>query len=656
MVFRPIALREGESTYMPENNVKDMSRRFINFITFIDLPIKKKFRLFSVGVLFWFVMLFVVTLAALLTVDKKTDTIVRDLIPQDRLAQKIARNIQSLNLDALELSRTSDIRSALHRIETSKARMEDISAFLSALQAGGRVNDYSRENGKLIETFTTSPVRGDLAGEKYVSEMTVLQGVLVKKFQAFTDQKMKNLPDTQQDNNRDNVKLKEYQQTLAEALALSNDYSANASHLYTENAGTINSTVTYTTTIVVVVLLIALVLLGIFTIWISRSIANPVKSIIEQIHALGTGDVDLSKKIAIHSKDEIGILSAEFNGLMESIHGMTTFKKVIEEDDTLADVYSRLGNVLREQVGIDEFLIYEIPTNQNKMTPVFPLVLSDNESFCSPDILDSSELCKAKKTGHAISSMVYPHICKQFQVEQGKEHYCIPMIIGGGTGGVVQLVFDRADPRYRDQHTIDQKVFKARQYVKESLSVIEAKRLMDTLRDSALKDSLTGLYNRRFLQECTENMVAGVMRRGKNIGLIMCDLDFFKQVNDVYGHNAGDAVLKETSGLIRSSVRTSDLVIRFGGEEFLVVLLDTNKDETMKVAEKIRESVQNAKFKVQDGVLKKTISLGVSEFPIDTQLFWQAIKYADVALYKAKETGRNKVIRFSEEMWTGEQF
>ncbi|MBT0652331.1 diguanylate cyclase [Geomobilimonas luticola] len=641
---------------MPENDIKDMSRRFINFITFIDLPIKKKFRLFSVGVLFWFVMLFVVTMAALLTVDRKTDNIVRNLIPQDRLAQKIARNIQSLNLDALELARTSDLKNALRRIETSKARIEDINAFLSALEAGGKVNDYSRESGKLLETFTTSSVKGDLAGEKYLREMAAVQGVLVKKLQAFVDLKMGNLHDNIQDNGRLDAKLREYQQSLTEALTLSNDYSTSTSLLYAQNAEKINSTVTYTSSTIAVVLVIALLLLGVFTIWISRSIANPVNSIIEQIHALGTGDVDLSKKIAIHSKDEIGILSTEFNGLMESIHGMTTFKKVIEEDDTLEDVYSRLGRVLREQVGIDEFLIYEISLNQNKMNPVYPLLLSDSESFCSPDILDSSELCKAKKTGHAISSLVYPHICKQFQIVEGKEHYCIPMIVGGGTGGVVQLVFDKSDPRYRDQHAIDRKVFKARQYVKESLSVIEAKRLMNTLRDSALKDSLTGLYNRRFLQECTENMVAGVMRRGKNIGLIMCDLDYFKQVNDVYGHNAGDAVLKETSALIRSSVRSSDLVIRFGGEEFLVVLLDTNKDETMKVAEKIRENIQNAKFKVQDGVLKKTISLGVSEFPIDTQLFWQAIKYADVALYKAKETGRNKAIRFTEEMWTGEQF
>src|SRR5512138_1600845 len=194
---------------MPENNIKDISNRFINFITFVDLPIKKKFRLFSVGVLFWFVMLFAVTMAALITVDQKTDNIVRNLIPQDRLAQKIARNIQSLNLDALELSRTSDLRSALRRVETSKARIEDINVFLSALEAGGKVNDYSRENGKLLETFSTSSVKGDLAGEKYIREMTALQGVLVKKFQTFVDLKIGNLHDNLQDNGRLDAKLKE---------------------------------------------------------------------------------------------------------------------------------------------------------------------------------------------------------------------------------------------------------------------------------------------------------------------------------------------------------------------------------------------------------------------------------------------------------------
>jgi diguanylate cyclase (GGDEF)-like protein len=199
-------------------------------------------------------------------------------------------------------------------------------------------------------------------------------------------------------------------------------------------------------------------------------------------------------------------------------------------------------------------------------------------------------------------------------------------------------------------------MFKAEQYIKESLSVIEAKRLTNTLRESSLKDAMTGLYNRRFLQEYTETLVAGVVRRKKNLGLIMCDLDFFKQVNDEYGHNVGDSVLKETSKTIEKCVRASDLVIRFGGEEFLVLMLDINEGDTFKVSEKIRETVGNTKIKVSEGTIKKTISLGISEFPTDTESFWQAIKFADVALYKAKESGRNKTVRFNKEMWTEEEF
>jgi diguanylate cyclase (GGDEF)-like protein len=227
------------------------------------------------------------------------------------------------------------------------------------------------------------------------------------------------------------------------------------------------------------------------------------------------------------------------------------------------------------------------------------------------------------------------------------------MIIGGSTGGVVQFLFERGGEQTSDR---TRKLFKAQQFINESLPVLEAKRLMNKLRESALKDSLTGLYNRRFLQEYMDTLVSGVMRRGRKLGLIMCDLDYFKQVNDVYGHSVGDAVLKETAALLTGNARASDLVIRFGGEEFLVVLLDVNEGDALKVAEKIRHAVEQAKIKVPDGVLKKTISMGISEFPVDTPGFWQAIKYADVALYRAKEEGRNRCVRFTPEMWKEEQF
>ncbi len=132
----------------------------------------------------------------------------------------------------------------------------------------------------------------------------------------------------------------------------------------------------------------------------------------------------------------------------------------------------------------------------------------------------------------------------------------------------------------------------------------------------------------------------------------MCDMDFFKQVNDEYGHDIGDSVLKDTSRVLRESVREADVVIRFGGEEFLILLIDTEPGYGIQVAEKIRENIEKTAFKSsKGGILKKTISMGISEFPKDTDGFWQAIKYADVALYNAKDTGRNRCVRFEPEMW-----
>jgi diguanylate cyclase (GGDEF)-like protein len=133
----------------------------------------------------------------------------------------------------------------------------------------------------------------------------------------------------------------------------------------------------------------------------------------------------------------------------------------------------------------------------------------------------------------------------------------------------------------------------------------------------------------------------------------MLDLDFFKVVNDSHGHDAGDAVLKALAKTLRQTVRASDFVIRYGGEEFLILLQDTAADAAMQVAENIRIAVEALKVPVAGGiVLQKTISIGVADFPDDSAAFWQALKFADVSLYHAKQTGRNRVVRFTAELWT----
>jgi diguanylate cyclase (GGDEF)-like protein len=175
--------------------------------------------------------------------------------------------------------------------------------------------------------------------------------------------------------------------------------------------------------------------------------------------------------------------------------------------------------------------------------------------------------------------------------------------------------------------------------------------LQTRLAEASLRDPVTGLHSRRYLLEFADKFVAGALRRRTNIAVVMCDLDHFKEVNDTYGHDAGDGVLKQAAALISRAVRASDVVIRFGGEEFLVLLPDVSNGAALCVADKVREKIHAARLELPDGgVVALTISAGVSEFPADGDDLSRCIKYADVALYQAKALGRNRTVRFTSDL------
>lgn len=640
---------------MPFKPSRNIFIRLLRFLTFVDLPIRKKFLLFALGTLFWFTAICLVVYVALFNIHSKYGQIVEDTIPHDRLMQKVTRDLQVLSADATNIQMAESLKMVETRAEIARLRIKDIKGYLSALALGGEINDYSRDTGKLLETFRTTPVGDNPENIKSLRGLGTEIDDLSKLFNNYVGLQISSF---KTDTNRSEMiqsALDEFNQSLSVSILLTHDFAARTAGLYQSYTSDINEIIKVTAIAVAVVFFISTLLLLVFSRWIALAISRPVQAIIKQIHSLASGDVDLSKRIPITTCDEIGELSDEFNQVMETVHGMTTFKKVIEEDDSLEDIYSRLGEVFTK-LGIENYMIYEISHNKKEMKAVYPIVLSNKDLFCNPDILTNCALCKAFKTGHQISSISYPRMCKQFLPDTGKEHICIPLIIGGSAGGVVQFLFDRPAEGDINTDAVMTKLFKADTYITQSLSVIEAKRLMATLKESALKDPMTGLYNRRFLQEHTEHLLAGVARRGKNVGLLMCDLDYFKQVNDELGHDAGDTVLKETCKVIQNAVRSSDFVIRFGGEEFLVLLIDIADGEAMQVAEKIRANVEANKIKLEGILVQKTISIGVAEFPMDGEGFWQTIKFADVALYKAKDSGRNKAIRFEKSMWSESEF
>lgn len=188
-------------------------------------------------------------------------------------------------------------------------------------------------------------------------------------------------------------------------------------------------------------------------------------------------------------------------------------------------------------------------------------------------------------------------------------------------------------------------------------SMLRIKRLQDQLEESnrqleqlSIRDGLTGLFNHRHVHEVLHKEFERSRRSEEPIAVAMFDLDHFKKVNDTYGHQSGDRVLKDLAEILRETAREIDALGRYGGEEFIAVLPETDLEEAAVFAERVRESVEGFRFDVQeDQQITMTISAGVAKFPGEgVEQPEELIDHADRALYAAKAAGRNSVVRHTE--------
>ncbi len=397
---------------------------------------------------------------------------------------------------------------------------------------------------------------------------------------------------------------------------------------------------------------------------------------------------DFSGRLAVRRGDEVGRISEQTNRLMATLeesfgtivkdvetlsghhhdngnrnllkHTVATvrnmvdavrFRQTIEADRNLEEIHDRIRSVLKNEFGLSRCSLYDVDPESDHLRRVFAEGLPEDASlWCHDEILVDSTACRARRTAHEVSSVAARGICAAFAgetvaPEQGLAHVCMPLLLGGSVGGVLQVVLGAGDTKkaHDSLHTI-------RRFLEEAAPVIESKRLTQILRESTLKDPMTGLYNRRFLEQFSERLTSMAERRQSGLALVMCDLDSFKSMNDVYGHQMGDAALREAVRVISVSVRQSDFVIRMGGDEFLALLSDASVDKALEVAERIRSNLEASRFKVGGREFNLTLSLGVSVFPLDSEDFDECMRFADAALYKAKEAGSNLVVRFNEEM------
>jgi diguanylate cyclase (GGDEF)-like protein/PAS domain S-box-containing protein len=224
-------------------------------------------------------------------------------------------------------------------------------------------------------------------------------------------------------------------------------------------------------------------------------------------------------------------------------------------------------------------------------------------------------------------------------------YVCLPMIAHGEIMGLLHV-------RYPNSGNGKSIIADSAAAVTEQLSLILANlRLRETLKNQSIRDPQTGLFNRRYMEDSLDRELSRAERSGKPLVVAMLDLDHFKTLNDRFGHSAGDAVLREWSDLLKSKFRGSDIVCRYGGEEFVIILPEITLDNAHQRLEQLRLELQRIAVR-QDGqsITSVTVSIGMALYPVHGRTNHGLLQAADQALYKAKELGRNCVVIASDEM------
>lgn len=326
------------------------------------------------------------------------------------------------------------------------------------------------------------------------------------------------------------------------------------------------------------------------------------------------------------------------------------FKKTIELDGSKDEVYTRIVDILKLKYHVGHFAFYEV----NNVTSERKLIYSTEEdNICFEKTNKNALECRAHRTNSVTISTEFPNLCRAC-LSKDMDYVCIPFTINHDISLTVSMTSENRD----EVELMKKNISSIRHYLEAAKPVIESQILMEKLRDTSLRDGMTGLYNRRFLEEVIEKIMSLANRNKETYAVLMLDVDFFKMVNDTYGHDTGDKVIVALAKILKSSIRDSDLAIRYGGEEFLILLSNATDDGIMQVANKIHSGFAALSFDVGSSEkLKKTISIGIARFPTDGDTIWKCIKYADTALYEAKNSGRNKIVEFRQDMFkSGEDF
>ncbi len=378
---------------------------------------------------------------------------------------------------------------------------------------------------------------------------------------------------------------------------------------------------------------------------VTRLIVAPVLQLIHASEQVGRGD--FSPDLPPVADNEFGVLSRSFSQMTtalqrerEEIASLNRFSEAVTQCTSEVEVYDLLLHSLKERFQPRQAIIFKLNAAENYLEVAATLVPLPKEEGAWP-VIEEPHNCKAVRTGRSfvVNDVQLEPLCpSKFILPTEGSYYCGPLIAGGIIIGSMRV---EAAPNLLTPER--QRLLEG--YLSVAASALSNLRLLDRMKQQANIDMLTGLYNRRFLEDYARKLFAIARRREQPVGVIMLDLDHFKSFNDIYGHEIGDRVLRHFAKAVTTCMRETNLAARYGGEEFVVVLPDTSAKASSLVAERIRKAVMTmvVPSNTEKPLPQLTVSIGVVAFPEHGQTLEEILQASDKALYDSKRGGRNRV-------------
>ncbi|MDD2384804.1 MAG: GGDEF domain-containing protein [Sulfurospirillaceae bacterium] len=344
----------------------------------------------------------------------------------------------------------------------------------------------------------------------------------------------------------------------------------------------------------------------------------------------------IKKFLSLKSQTDQDLL-LEVKNIVHELSDIYQFKRTIEFDEDKEHVYDRIGMILKDVIHLKDFTLVETGKHA-----IHPTIVFDASTVQRP--IDPR--CRAMRTKQMVNSNTFTNICGS--CSDVCEHYlCIPYLISDD----LELLLTMSASSQDEIDKIHEKLPLIQNYIDAARPELVSKNLTEILKISSTTDALTGLYNRKYLDEYIDKALSQAKRNETTYGILMIDIDFFKMVNDTYGHDVGDKALKMLSKILKDNIREADTAFRFGGEEFLVLLYQCEEHMVKTIANKIRLAFEKSPIQSNTNAsFYKTLSVGASMFSKDSDSMWKCIKFADIALYAAKDSGRNCVKLFEPAM------